>query len=215
MADRYPGYDVLKKRNSPSWNNQTRAVIDQRLALDPERHQFFTDEEWKTLGAMCNRIVPQPASRPRPVPIAAMLDEKMHGDHRDGYRDARLPPMQKAWQRGLAALEGESRKRYGAHFYDLQSKLQDEILRDIQAGNAQHPAWGDMPPALFFAKRVLHDLVSAYYSHPTAWNEIGFGGPASPRGYVRLDFDRRDPWEAAEARPDCEHRARKENARVG
>ena len=42
---------------------------------------------------------------------------------------------------------------------------------------------------------------SAYYSHPHAWSEIGFGGPASPRGYVRMDFDRRDPWEAAEAEP--------------
>jgi hypothetical protein len=40
------------------------------------------------------------------------------------------------------------------------------------------------------------DLCGAYYSHPFAWNEIGFGGPASPRGYVRMDFNRRDPWEA-------------------
>ena len=24
---------------------------------------------------------------------------------------------------------------------------------------------------------------------PTAWSEIGWGGPASPRGYVRMDFD--------------------------
>ena len=36
---------------------------------------------------------------------------------------------------------------------------------------------------------------------PTAWNEIGFGGPASPRGYVRMGLDRRDPWEAVEATP--------------
>ena len=32
MPDRYPGYDVLAKRNTPSWNEQTRRVIDQRLA---------------------------------------------------------------------------------------------------------------------------------------------------------------------------------------
>jgi len=25
----------------------------------------------------------------------------------------------------------------------------------------------------------------AYYMQPTAWSEIGWGGPASPRGYVR------------------------------
>ena len=33
------------------------------------------------------------------------------------------------------------------------------------------------------------DIVLAYYAHPTAWSEIGWGGPASPRGYVRMDFD--------------------------
>jgi hypothetical protein len=56
--------------------------------------------------------------------------------------------------------------------------------------------------------------VLAYYSHPTAWSEIGFGGPASPRGYVRMGFNRRDPWEAAEARDDDEAAAPRENKRV-
>jgi hypothetical protein len=72
-----------------------------------------------------------------------------------------------------------------------------------------------MPAAVFFHNRLLHDVVAAYYAHPIAWNEIGFGGPASPRGYVRLNYDRRDPWEASEARPGREEQARRENARVG
>ena len=45
--------------------------------------------------------------------------------------------------------------------------------------------------------------------------EIGFGGPASPRGYVRMNFDRRDPWEAVETKPGQDEKARRENARVG
>jgi hypothetical protein len=57
--------------------------------------------------------------------------------------------------------------------------------------------------------------VTCYYGHPTAWSEIGFGGPASPRGYVRMDFDRRDPWEAAEAKPGQEDAAARDNSRVG
>jgi hypothetical protein len=75
--------------------------------------------------------------------------------------------------------------------------------------------WHDLPAQSFFKKRVLHDIVSLYYSHPTSWNEIGFGGPASPRGYVRMNYDRRDPWEAAEAKPGREAQARRENTRVG
>ena len=39
---------------------------------------------------------------------------------------------------------------------------------------------------------------SAFYSHPWAWNEIGFGGPAYPRGYKHLALDGREPWEVAE-----------------
>ena len=38
----------------------------------------------------------------------------------------------------------------------------------------------------------------AFYSHPWAWNEIGFGGPAYPRGYKHLALDGREPWEVAE-----------------
>jgi hypothetical protein len=48
---------------------------------------------------------------------------------------------------------------------------------------------------------VIPDITHAYYAHPTAWNEIGFGGPASPRGYARMGLDRRDPWEAPRAQP--------------
>lgn len=215
MNDRYPGYNVLAKRNSPSWNDQTRGVIDERLSIDPDRHDFFTDREWPAVRAVCARIVPQPRSRPHPAPLAAMLDQKLHADSRDGYRDARLPPQRDAWRRGVAAIDAEALARWRARFHELRAEQQDELLSAVQGGDAHAQEWGDMPPALFFAKRLLHDLVSAYYAHPVAWNEIGFGGPASPRGYVRMNYDRRDPWEASEARQGREDIARRENARVG
>jgi Gluconate 2-dehydrogenase subunit 3 len=215
MADRYPGYDVLTKRNSVSWNDQTRAVIDRRMAIDPNKHAFFSDEEWPTLRAICGRIVPQPRNRAYPAPVAAMVDEKLHANSGDGYRDARLPPMREAWRRALAAIESETRSRYGRPFHQLSELQQDDLLKAIQLGNVTHKAWAGLPAKLFFQKRLLHDIVSCYYAHPAAWNEIGFGGPASPRGYVRMNFDRRDPWEASEARPGRETQARRENARVG
>jgi len=37
---------------------------------------------------------------------------------------------------------------------------------------------------------------ATYCTQPAAWSEVGFRGPASPRGYVRHGFDERDPWEA-------------------
>jgi hypothetical protein len=214
MTERFPGYDVLAKRDTASWNEQTRRVIDKRLALDPEHHQVFDDAEWATLKAVCARLLPQPAERRRPVPVAALIDQKMQGSG-DGYRDARLPPMVEAWRRGLKAIAAEAQARHGRPFHALEAAEQDGLLSAVQNGYAADPSWGDMRPELFFAKRMLPDCVAAYYGHPSAWNEIGFGGPAAPRGYVRMDIGRRDPWESSEARPGEEDKARRENARVG
>ncbi len=215
MADRYPGYDVLAKRDSPSWNSQTRSVIDARLATDPQAHRFFNEAEWLTVQAICMRIVPQPPERQTPAPLAAMLDEKLQRDERDGYRDARLPPLREAWRCALCAIDAEARTLHGAAFHRIDTQAQIALLEAVQKGEAHAVAWAGMPPQIFFAKRLLHDIVSAYYAHPASWNEIGFGGPAAPRGYVRMNYDRRDPWEAAEAKPGEEERARRENARVG
>lgn len=213
MSGRYPGYDVLAKRHTPSWNEKTRRVIDQRVAA-PHEPRFFAAKEWQTLETVCQRIVPQPATRP-PVPVAAMIDAKLFEDRGDGYRDHRLPPMKEAWQRGLHALDAEALHHHGKCFHALSGSKQDALLRAAQDGNLTDPAWKGMSSAVFFAKRLLADVVTAYYAHPTAWNEIGFGGPASPRGYVRMDFDRRDPWEAAEAKSGQELEAARKNARVG
>ncbi|HEX3862824.1 MAG TPA: gluconate 2-dehydrogenase subunit 3 family protein [Stellaceae bacterium] len=212
MSARFPGYDVLTKRNTPSWNEKTRQVIDERLAM-PREPRFLPTEEFRVLEAIADRIVPQPSDRP-PVPVAAMVDDKLHADRRDGYRDHRLPPLRDAWRRGLAGIDAEARRRHSVGFAEIDHAEQDALLQAVQDGSIVGD-WDGMSPALFFAKRLLLDIVSAYYAHPTAWSEIGFGGPASPRGYVRMHFDRRDPWEAAEARPGQEAQARKDNERIG
>lgn len=215
MTGRYPGYNVLNKRNSVSWNDKTRAVLDARMALDPEFHRFCDEAEWKTLRSLCEQIIPQPADRSVKVPIAAMIDQKLYSGTDDGYRDARLPEQDKAWRLALAAIDAEAKAACEKPFYDLSQDQQHWLLSKIQRGQASSEAWQDMPAAIFFKKRLLHDIATAYYAHPASWNEIGFGGPASPRGYVRMNFDRRDPWEAAEALPGREDDARRENERVG
>ena len=43
------------------------------------------------------------------------------------------------------------------------------------------------------------DRWRAFYAHPWAWNEIGFGGPAYPRGYARMGVGQSEAWEGAEA----------------
>ncbi|HET7662121.1 MAG TPA: gluconate 2-dehydrogenase subunit 3 family protein [Rhodanobacteraceae bacterium] len=213
MPERFPGYDVLSKRTTPSWNEATRRVIDARLAMVDEPH-FFHADEWQTLKAICQRIVPQPANRP-PVPIAAMVDHKMEVNHTDGYRRASMPTMREAWRRGLAALDATATNRHGKRFHMIDVADQNKLLKAMQQGELDGPEWNDLPAHTFFSQRLAKDILEAYYAHPTAWNEIGFGGPASPRGYVRMNFNMRDPWEAAEASPGHEDAARKANLHVG
>ncbi|MCQ8279999.1 gluconate 2-dehydrogenase subunit 3 family protein [Acetobacteraceae bacterium KSS8] len=211
-ASRYPGYNVLSKRDGPSWDEVTRQVIDRRLNV-PREPRFLDPERFRTLKAVCGRILPQPPERPD-VPLAAHVDAKLFDNALDGYRHADLPPLREAWLRGLAALDAEAHAAHGRAFADLAYRQQDTLLRRCEAGELSHPAWDGMPPASFFSQRVLADIVAAYYAHPSAWSEIGYGGPASPRGYVRMGANRRDPWEASEARPGRERTALKENRRV-
>jgi hypothetical protein len=212
MSGRYPGYDVEAKRDTPSWNQATREAIDRRLAIS-RTPRFFTADEWTTLEAICDRIMPQPTDRPK-VPLPAYVDQKMADDVQDGFRYAVLPPQGEAWRRGLKALEAEARSAFGAAFHTLLPERQDEMLRRAQSGTLVGETWAGMPCKAFFEHRLIPDITHAYYATPTAWNEIGFGGPASPRGYVRMALNRRDPWEAVEAKSGDEAKAAWDNSRV-
>ena len=163
MSERYPGYDVLAKRHSLSWNEQTRRVIDQRLAL-PREPRFLDGDDWQTLVAICDRIVPQPQTRP-PVPLAAMVDAKLFEDRGDGYRDHRLPPLRTAWPYGLRAIDEEARRRHGVRFHRIETAEQDALLRAAQQGALDDAAWNGMDCAIFFAKAPVaghrHSLLRA------------------------------------------------------
>lgn len=197
FKDRFPTYDVLDKRDTPSWNEQTRAVVEKRLHQVPSR-RFFTESEWAILSAICDRLIPQPDRRDAPVPIIPFIDEKLFTNRGDGYRYEDMPPMREAWRRGVLAIDEEARARWGQEFRELPANQQDAVLRAIQHGDVRSAAWQGLPAKRFFVTTLLREVTSVYYAHPAAWSEIGFGGPAAPRGYVRLGFDRRDSWEAEE-----------------
>jgi hypothetical protein len=192
----YLTYDVLDKWNSPSWNDQTRDAIKQRLEDVPER-RFLTKGQWDLLEAICARLMPQP-DREEPVPIVPWIDDMLHHNRSPGYRYADMPPMREAWRKGLDAISAEARNRHGKTFEELSPEDQDSLLTDVQHNRVESRYWDDLPAGGFFLHHLLKEVVAVYYAHPFAWSEIGFGGPASPRGYARLGFDERDPWEAKE-----------------
>ena len=162
----------------------------------PER-RFLTREQWELLEAITARLIPQP-EREEPVPIVPWIDDVLHRNESPGYRYADMPPMRDAWRQGLDAIAAETRDRHGKGFEELSPEDQDAFLTDVQNNRIDSRFWRDLPPGGFFLHHLLKQTVGIYYSHPDAWSEIGFGGPASPRGYARLGFDQRDPWEGKE-----------------
>jgi gluconate 2-dehydrogenase subunit 3-like protein len=194
---RYPTYNVLDKWDTPSWNDRTRAVVAKRLREVPPR-RFFSETEWELAEAICGRLIPQPDRPDDPVPIVPFIDEKLHENRGNGYRYQDMPPQRDAWRIGLRAIDAEAHARRQHGFLELPHNQKDSVLRSVQHGDTLGDAWDDMPPKRFFSSVLLREAVTVYYAHPAAWSEIGFGGPAAPRGYVRMQANRRDSWEAIE-----------------
>jgi Gluconate 2-dehydrogenase subunit 3 len=194
----YPKYNVLAKWDSPSFDDKTRRVLAGRLHAIPER-RFLTAHEWRLMEAISARLIPQP-DRATAIPITPWIDEHLFAGRGEGFRHDGMPPLREVWRAGLAAIDGEARRRHGLGFTELDGPLRDETLAAVQQGRVEPALWGPVPAQRFFIDILLKSVAEIYYSHPAAWSEIGFGGPASPRGYVRLGFDERDSWEAKEER---------------
>jgi len=190
----YPGYDVLAKWDSPSFDATTRAVLHRRLNEVPAR-RFFTPEEFGRLEALARALL---ALEPTDAtPIAAWIDADLYDDRGEGFRAPQVSRPQEVWRSGLAAIEAEAGRRYLRAFVALDRPSQAATLAAVQADSAT-TLCGGLSGKAFFETVLLKAVAGHYYSHPTAWNEIGFGGPASPRGYVRTGIGERDPWEAAQ-----------------
>ena len=78
----------------------------------------------------------------------------------------------------------------------LDTGRQKRLLEAVRVGDR----WHGLPARRVWSLWMRYAL-AGFYSHPWAWNEIGFGGPAYPRGYKNIDLNGLEPWEAREARP--------------
>ena len=187
MRGRYPDYDVLTATDH--WDPLTRRVVLERVANVPDI-RFFTPVEERALRVFCDVVMGQD-SDPR-IPVLEMVDAKLNSRQLDGYRYVDMPPDPETWRRVAANLDTTARQRGSVGgFADASSEEQHEIIELFSKGELDweipvRRAWGV----------VMRGVLSAFYSHPWAWNEIGFGGPAYPRGYARLGPGQREHWEA-------------------
>lgn len=195
MHGRYPDYDVME--DADHWDPVTRELICRRAESAPAI-RFFDDTEARCLGSFLDVVLAQDAE-PR-IPVLAMVDAKLYDGRLDGYRYVDMPSDPETWRRVAAALDETARDRGAADFASAGSELQSDIVGAFARGELSGPAWEGLNVARAWAV-VMRAALSEFYSHPWAWNEIGFGGPRYPRGYMRFNVGPtgRDPNEAAEA----------------
>jgi hypothetical protein len=186
---RFPGYNVLDQARA--WDDVTKAAVLDRIGPPPAL-QFFRPEEEPTARALVDRLLAQD-EEPR-VPVLEMIDERLMARRGDGYRYQDMPEDWDAWRRTVAGLDADARRVRGRPFWDLASHEQKDRIEDVRELDDD---WYGMPSQRIFALWLRY-VCEAFYSHPWAWNEIGFGGPAYPRGYKNLGVGRREPWEVAE-----------------
>jgi hypothetical protein len=164
--------------------------------------QFFDEHERDVLEAVCARVIPQ-EHRPahRRVPIAPWIDQRCASQAHDGFRFEDMPRDEDAWQIGLSGIDETAHSLFAMDFPKLTAEQQDMVLQSVRDGDPAGEAWRRLNVHRFWINIAMRQIVGIYYSHPYAWDEIGFGGPAYPRGYVALNHGAREPWEAGEVRP--------------
>lgn len=190
---RFPGFDVLDEVDR--WDAATAGVVLARLTPSPEL-SFFTGVEQATAEALCDQLLAQ-HDEPR-VPVAALIDVRLATGETDGWHYADMPEDGEAWRQTLAFLDDDAAARYGGAFGELTKDQQAGIVQAIQ--NLKTQRWHDLPANQVWSLWTRY-ACTAFYSHPWAWNEMGFPGPAYPRGYKNMGLDRREPFEVADALP--------------
>ena len=128
--------------------------------------EYFTSDEYLTLCAACERILPRdedPGAGDLDVPV--FIDRVLaHDDHRHWGASIR---------EGLTALDGASRQTSAKPFHAADALAQDDLLED----------WSDGEPdqAGFFQK-LVHLVLEGAFSDPI------HGGNKDGRGWALIGF---------------------------
>jgi len=185
---RFPGFDVLAQQEH--WDHVTRGVVLRRLG-PPPKLRVFTPEEEAVCRPLLDRLLG--LSDDRPVPVFELIDARLAENETDGWRYDDMPDDVEAWRRSVRHVGEDAVERHGVHFATLPRARQDDLLEAVRSGSS----WHGLPAPRVWSLWMRY-ACAAFYSHPEAWNEIGFGGPAYPRGYANLGLDRREHWEVRE-----------------
>ena len=136
-------------------------------------HAFFTEAEYATVAAACERILPRdedPGAIDLGVPV--YVDRALAHDDYLHWADR--------FRKGVQALDAEAQSRAGKAFHDLAADAQDDIVEDWESGSAEQQE---------FFRMLMHLTLEGAFGDPShggnkdglGWRLIGFApGPPMP-----------------------------------
>jgi hypothetical protein len=112
-----------------------------------------------------------------------------------------MPDDRETWRLVLRGLDEVARERYCRDgFAASEPETREAIVGFLAEGQLAGGAWERLNVKRAWSV-CMRGILSEFYSHPWAWNEIGFGGPAYPRGFMRIrGVDDSPPLEPFESR---------------
>ncbi|WP_135556231.1 gluconate 2-dehydrogenase subunit 3 family protein [Paenibacillus cymbidii] len=192
VRSHYPEYDVMDALEQ--WDDHTQAIVGARLVREHD-YRYLTLTEAELLRAVCSLLAGDDRGEIIQY-VLCHIDETLYRNVGESQRKAGVPAARQLIRDGLQALDRASMLRFGDHLFQLHGNEQRQLMLEFGEFRVEPAAvWNGLPQKALFQK-LLALTVEAYYSHPLVWSEIGYGGPAYPRGYVRTAIGQTDPWEA-------------------
>jgi hypothetical protein len=193
---RFPSFDVLDQ--AQRWDPVTAGVVLGRIGMPPDI-RFFTPAQEAIATALCERLLGQDGdSRADLIPVVQQIDARLAERETDGWRYADMPEDRQAWRDSLGYLDEDARQELGHGLAEVAVDDQRKLLQAVQDLGSKD--WHGLNAAHVWSLWTRY-ACTAFYAHPSAWNEIGFSGPAYPRGYKNAGVGKLEPFEVRDVSP--------------
>jgi hypothetical protein len=198
VTGRFPGFDVLNQ--APHWDQVTKDLIEARVRTSPPAVTFFSATERGCAHALLNDLTGQDRDD-APVPVTQMVEARLAAGETDGWRYADMPEDGQAWRDTLGYLDADARARYGTSFAEAAAENRHRLIQAVQDLSGED--WHGLPAKHVWSLWTRY-ACTALYAHPDVWAEMGFPGPAYPRGYKNIGVDKLEPYEVRDADPSID-----------
>lgn len=167
--------------NSDTVTESTRKALQKRIETAKEINHFFSDELFKLLSIVCDRLINQDTEN-RVMNVAVFIDERLKANTCDGWRYNDMPPDDEMLIKGLEGINETAVIVFEKKFIDLRNEEQVKVLKEIQQGIAAGNIWGKLPPKRFF-EELLAEAVEIFFSFPAVQVSIDYEGMADAKGW--------------------------------